>query len=36
MQGTPGVSVYDGAAMAEDLFRIRNIVFTRILLDMGL
>jgi hypothetical protein len=36
MQGTPSISVYDGAGMAQDLFRIQNIVFTRILLDMGL
>ncbi len=36
MQGTPGISLYDGAGMAQNLFRIQNIVFTRILLDMGL
>lgn len=32
----PSISVYDSAASAEDLFRIRNIVFTRILLGLGL
>jgi hypothetical protein len=36
MQGGPSVSVYDGAALGHDLFLIRNVVFTRILLDMGL
>jgi hypothetical protein len=36
MQGTPSISVYDGAGTAQNLFRIQNIVFTRILLDMGL
>jgi hypothetical protein len=34
MQG-PLVSLYDGAALGRDLFRIHNIVFTRILLDLG-
>ncbi len=29
-------SVYDGAAFGQYLFTIRNVVFTRILLDMGL
>lgn len=36
MQGDPSVSVYDGAGYARDLFRIHNLVFTRILLDLGL
>src|SRR5581483_10722764 len=35
MQEDATVSVYDGAALARDVFRIHNIVFTRILLDMG-
>ncbi len=30
------VTVYDGAAYAGELYRIRNVVFTRILLDLGL
>jgi hypothetical protein len=33
--GTPP-SVYDGAAFGQHLFTIQNVVFTRILLDMGL
>jgi hypothetical protein len=36
LQGDPSVSVYDGAAAAKDLYRIHNVVFTRILLDLGL
>jgi hypothetical protein len=36
MQGDPGVSVYDGAALGREYFRIQNVVFTRILLDLGL
>jgi hypothetical protein len=36
MTGDPSISVYDGPALGADVFRIRNIVFTRILLDMGL
>jgi hypothetical protein len=36
MQGDPSVSVYDGAALSHEMFRIRNVVFTRILLNMGL
>ncbi|MGX1161264.1 hypothetical protein FBY31_0362 [Arthrobacter sp. SLBN-100] len=36
MAGDSSVSVYDGAAQAQDLFRIRNAVFTRILLNMAL
>jgi hypothetical protein len=36
MQGDPSVSTYDGPALARELFRIRNVVFTRILLDIGL
>ena len=36
MQGDAGVSVYDGAALGRSLYRIHNIVFTRLLLDMGL
>jgi hypothetical protein len=35
MQGDPSVSVYDGAALGQEMFRIRNVVFTRILLNMG-
>ena len=35
MTGNPP-SVYDGAAYGQYLFAIRNVVFTRILLDMGL
>jgi hypothetical protein len=36
MQGDAGISVYDGAALGRSLYRIQNIVFTRLLLDMGL
>jgi hypothetical protein len=36
LQGDPAVSVYDGTALAADLFRIRTVVFTRILLNMAL
>jgi hypothetical protein len=36
MQGDPSVSTYDGAALGRELFRIQNVVFTRILLDIGL
>jgi hypothetical protein len=36
MQGDAGVSVYDGAALGRSLYRIHTIVFTRLLLDMGL
>jgi hypothetical protein len=36
MQGDPSVSAYDGAALGRELFGIRNVVFTRILLDIGL
>jgi hypothetical protein len=36
MAGDASVSFYDGAAQGQELFRTRNIVFTRILLDMGL
>ena len=36
MQGDPSISMYDGAAVSRSLYRIHNIVFTRILLDMGL
>ena len=32
----PSGSLYDGAALTRELFRIRNVVFTRILLGMGL
>jgi len=35
-QGDPSVSAYDGPALAREVFRIRNVVFTRILLDIGL
>jgi hypothetical protein len=34
--GDPAVSLYDGASIAQDLFRLRNIVFTRILLGVAL
>jgi len=34
--GDPAVSLYDGASIAQDLFRLRNIVFTRILLGLAL
>lgn len=34
--GDPTVSLYDGASIAEDLFRLRHIVFTRILLGLVL
>ena len=33
--GDPAVSLYDGAAIAQDLFRLRNVVFTRILLGLA-
>jgi hypothetical protein len=36
MQGDPSVSAYDGAALGRELFGIRNVVFTRILLAIGL
>ncbi len=36
MQGDPTVSVYDGQALAREMSRIHDVVFTRILLDMGL
>jgi len=36
MQGDASISVYDGAAVGRSLYRIHNIVFTRLLLDMGL
>jgi len=32
----PAVSLYNGASIAEDLFRLRHIVFTRILLGLVL
>ena len=35
MQGDASVSIYNGAALARDVARIHNIVFARILLDMG-
>lgn len=34
--GDPSVSLYDGAAVAREFFRIQNFVFTRILLGLGL
>jgi hypothetical protein len=34
--GEPAVSYYDGASIAQDLFRLRNVVFTRILLGLVL
>jgi hypothetical protein len=34
MQGDPAVSLYDGTSIAHDLFRIRNVVFTRVLLGL--
>lgn len=36
MAGDSSVSVYDGAALAHDFYRIRYVVLTRILLDLGL
>ena len=36
MLGDPSVSLYDGAAVSRDFSRIRNIVFTRILLGLAL
>ncbi len=33
--GDPAVSLYDGASIAQDLFRLRNVVFTRILLGLA-
>lgn len=32
----PSVEIYDGAAGAAEAWRIRNVIFTRILLDLGL
>ena len=32
----PSVSLYDGAATAQEMFRIQNVVFTRILLGLAL
>lgn len=34
--GDPAVSLYDGQSIAEDLFRLSHVVFTRILLGLGL
>lgn len=34
--GDPSVSLYDGAAVARDFLRIRNVVLTRILLGLAL
>ena len=34
--GDPSVSLYDGTALAKELFRIQNVVFTRILLGLAL
>jgi hypothetical protein len=34
MVSDPSGSLYDGAAIAQELFRIRNVVFTRILLGL--
>jgi hypothetical protein len=34
--GDPSVSLYDGTAVARDVLRIRNVVFTRILLGLAL
>jgi Domain of unknown function (DUF4386) len=36
MFGDPSVSLYDGSAVARDFLRIRNVVFTRILLGLAL
>jgi hypothetical protein len=36
MAGDPSVSLYDGVSIDQDFFRIRNIVFTRILLGLAL
>lgn len=36
MMADPNVSIYDGAASAKDLYALRNIAFTRILLDQCL
>lgn len=36
MLGDPAVSLYDGASIARDLFRLEHIVFTRILLGLVL
>ena len=36
MVGDPSVSLYDGAAVAREFFRIKNFVFTRILLGLAL
>jgi hypothetical protein len=36
MAGDPSVSLYDGAAVARDFFRIQDVVFTRILLGLAL
>lgn len=36
MLGDPTVSLYDGTAVARDFLRIRNVVFTRILLGLAL
>jgi hypothetical protein len=35
MQDDPSVSVYDGAGLVRDLYRVQNAVFTRILLNLG-
>jgi hypothetical protein len=35
MQGDPSVSVYDGDALVQEMFRIHTVVFVRILLNVG-
>jgi hypothetical protein len=35
MQGDASVSIYNGAALGRDLARIHNVVFARILLNIG-
>ncbi len=36
MQGDASISIYDSLANAQEQFRLQNVVFTRILLDLGL
>jgi hypothetical protein len=35
MQGDASVSLYDGAGLARNAFQIHNVIFTRVLMDLG-
>ncbi len=36
MMGDASISIYDGAAMGRQALRLHNVIFTRVLLDLGL